>query len=818
MGPSSGIGASKRPRPDDGAGARPGYVPSSKVASIMQRLGYVEGDGLGKHGQGLAQAVEPQDHVGTLGLGYNVPGLTDVPRQEAPAVDALDPLPAPQWLDAPDTAPPDVATLRQWVLEAPRKESISDEKEFVDAAALAGMLRAKSALDHVKTNPGAFKSARQRANPFDGIGREFFMTRAALKMAAIDAACDFGLTLPGAAKASSAVAQRLSDEAAALAEQEQQQQAPPAATRGGADEGVPLLYFADVAAGPGSFSEYVLWRRGPSAKGIGFTLREDDDFTCNFFHHRALPELFHPYYGHYGDGNLYWTENLRSLFQLVKRQTHKAGLHLVMADGGFDVEGKENIQEIVHKRLLLAQCIVPLATLRSGGNFVCKCFDLFTPFSASLVYLLHRHFGRICIYKPAQSRPANSERYILCRDYRRGAHTKDLVEHLLGVNDRLNQLAQAWETSPPGPDVSSLVPLSVLREGPFAAYLRASNTRLASTQEAALKLLVQYMKNPGDISADQSAVRDDCLAAWGLPARVAGRVDHYDAEAFFRGEIECGDSLLRRRVQPTPLRPCDLDLDAPESQLRQTEDWAVFDAQTTAPPVFVMGADGGALRGRAVAAGLHPPEWLPVAGLRLPRGTLLLAEVDVEEVGAEGGVPSVAVYAVDAAVIAGDDLRRLPYAERRRRLATLVAALDRDNELLQQQAGGPTLPPHVPLRLKKVYSLLDLREALLETRHGLLFFPGHGTAPPPPLEPREEWTGPHLSRSQQANYWQNKRTGASVFERDRVRRPLSFRSCVSSYLQWSPTAPGGVSEHNLAMLGADVRAKRLVQSGALHDS
>ena len=202
---------------------------------------------------------------------------------------------------------------------------------------------------------------------------------------------------------------------------------------------------------------------------------------------------------------------------------------------------------------------------------------------------------------------------------------------------------------------------------------------------------------------------------------MAGRVDHYDAEAFFRGEIECGDSLLRRRVQPTPLRPCDLDLDAPESQLRQTEDWAVFDAQTTAPPVFVMGADGGALRGRAVAAGLHR-QWLPVAGLRLPRGTLLLAEVDVEEVGAEGGVPSVAVYAVDAAVIAGDDLRRLPYAERRRRLATLVAALDRDNELLQQQAGGPTLPPHVPLRLKKVYSLLDLRERL-QTRHGLLFFP-----------------------------------------------------------------------------------------------
>jgi len=34
-----------------------------------------------------------------------------------------------------------------------------------------------------------------------------------------------------------------------------------------------LLYFADVCAGPGGFSEYVLWRKGWQAKGFGFTLK-----------------------------------------------------------------------------------------------------------------------------------------------------------------------------------------------------------------------------------------------------------------------------------------------------------------------------------------------------------------------------------------------------------------------------------------------------------------------------------------------------------------------------------------------------------------
>lgn len=47
----------------------------------------------------------------------------------------------------------------------------------------------------------------------------------------------------------------------------------------------------------------------------------------------------------------------------------------------------------------------------AGGHFVCKSFDLFTPFSVGLVYLLYLCFDRICLFKPVTSRPANSERW-----------------------------------------------------------------------------------------------------------------------------------------------------------------------------------------------------------------------------------------------------------------------------------------------------------------------------------------------------------------------------------------------------------------------
>ncbi len=46
------------------------------------------------------------------------------------------------------------------------------------------------------------------------------------------------------------------------------------------------------------------------------------------------------------------------------------------------------------------------------GDFVLKLFDVFTPFTGGIVWILYRHFEKICIIKPLSSRPANSERYL----------------------------------------------------------------------------------------------------------------------------------------------------------------------------------------------------------------------------------------------------------------------------------------------------------------------------------------------------------------------------------------------------------------------
>lgn len=137
--------------------------------------------------------------------------------------------------------------------------------------------------------------------------------------------------------------------------------------------------------------------------------------------------------GKEGDGDIMKSQNVEEFQNFVLNSTDNRGVHFVMADGvnlktcliatvffislfglfffqGFSVEGQENIQEILTKQLLLCQFLTALAIVRDGGHFLCKTFDLFTPFSIGLIYLLRMAFHRISLFKPVTSRPANSER------------------------------------------------------------------------------------------------------------------------------------------------------------------------------------------------------------------------------------------------------------------------------------------------------------------------------------------------------------------------------------------------------------------------
>ena len=117
----------------------------------------------------------------------------------------------------------------------------------------------------------------------------------------------------------------------------------------------------------------------------------------------------------------------------------------MMADGGFSVEGHENIQEILSKHLILCQILCAMSILSKDGNFLCKLFDCFTLFTSSLVYLTHMCFESVGVYKPITSRPANSERYLICRGFKGIDVCATIVDHLRNMSENLHTVGKSWQ-------------------------------------------------------------------------------------------------------------------------------------------------------------------------------------------------------------------------------------------------------------------------------------------------------------------------------------------------------------------------------------
>ena len=92
--------------------------------------------------------------------------------------------------------------------------------------------------------------------------------------------------------------------------------------------------------------------------------------------------------------------------------------NLVTADGGFEWND-ENYQEQEAYRLVLGQIVSALRVQAKGGSFVLKLFETFTDVTLKMLYILTSSFyGENYIYKPYYSRESNSEKYIICKNFK----------------------------------------------------------------------------------------------------------------------------------------------------------------------------------------------------------------------------------------------------------------------------------------------------------------------------------------------------------------------------------------------------------------
>jgi 23S rRNA U2552 (ribose-2'-O)-methylase RlmE/FtsJ len=113
------------------------------------------------------------------------------------------------------------------------------------------------------------------------------------------------------------------------------------------------------------------------------------------------------------------TGNLMSLDNLIYCQKkYKQSIDMVTADGGFDFSIDFNHQEAVSSKLILCQIIFAIAVQKKHGNFLIKFFDTFTTASIDMLYLLSVLYEDVYFIKPNSSRYANSEKYVVCKNFR----------------------------------------------------------------------------------------------------------------------------------------------------------------------------------------------------------------------------------------------------------------------------------------------------------------------------------------------------------------------------------------------------------------
>nr|CCA14705.1 PREDICTED: FtsJ methyltransferase domain containing 2like putative [Albugo laibachii Nc14] len=350
-----------------------------------------------------------------------------------------------------------------------------------DAAILSELNAAKASLTEAWTsNLQVYCNARSRANPYEKISNvHLFQNRAALKLAELDAQFSPKLSDP----------QLLPEENN-------------------------VLFFADICAGPGGFTEYLYWQRKWRCKGWGFTLKGVCDFELEKFNPCIAADTFEIDYGVLDDGDIYAQENILSFQKRVLASTKGRGVALVTADGGFSTDGDWNRQEFLTKRLVLCECITALCVLRQGGTFVCKFFDTFQDFTIELIYIMTLVFEEVSITKPIQSRPANSERFLVCRG-RTSVDTSKLIDYLFHVNQKLETLGFCAADSKP---IGDLHRICEIKSTSFLVSMKQVVELICKRQIQALYDIHQYFQNEHlKPLCDQSLIRREALRAWNLP-------------------------------------------------------------------------------------------------------------------------------------------------------------------------------------------------------------------------------------------------------------------------------------------------------------
>jgi 23S rRNA U2552 (ribose-2'-O)-methylase RlmE/FtsJ len=123
----------------------------------------------------------------------------------------------------------------------------------------------------------------------------------------------------------------------------------------------------------------------------------------------------------YNNSKLYKNKNVKS--------------DLIIADGYLKIN---NYEEQYSYQLLLGEIINALNSQKTNGNLILKIFETYTKPTIKLIYLLNHLYEEVYIYKPYMSRITNSEKFLICKNFKKINNLSKIIENLEHILNKSN--------------------------------------------------------------------------------------------------------------------------------------------------------------------------------------------------------------------------------------------------------------------------------------------------------------------------------------------------------------------------------------------
>lgn len=176
---------------------------------------------------------------------------------------------------------------------------------------------------------------------------------------------------------------------------------------------------------------------------------------------------------------------------------------LVTADGGFEWTN-ENTQEQESFKLILSQIITAFKVQKKGGNFVCKVFETFTKTSLKILSMITQLYSKIYLVKPFTSRASNSEKYLVCLDFK--YDDKNKVYSI--INKKFDELLEQFNDK----NIIELVPDYIIDEELEKTMIKI-NVDIANEQVKNIGEIIRFIEEQNYYGDTYHKARDEQISA-----------------------------------------------------------------------------------------------------------------------------------------------------------------------------------------------------------------------------------------------------------------------------------------------------------------